>query len=95
MLTFNPWSDCRLEYFLESLIETLTRIQSTVFIHACLPWLTYQRSSICKLAKPTLPCSATFEQLIMVCFKQLFYAFPDLILKNKFANVLLSMRFAN
>ena len=53
MLTFDPWSDCRLEYFLESLIETLTRIQLTASIIAFLPWRPYRRQSICKLAKPT------------------------------------------
>ena len=55
MLTFGPWSDCRLEYFLESLIETLTRIQSTAFIIAFLPYLLYHANVVANLPNPTQP----------------------------------------
>lgn len=53
MLTFDrPWNDCRLEYFLESLNETLTKIQLTTFIIAFPPWRIDRRPSICQLAQP-------------------------------------------
>ena len=95
MLTFDrPWNDCRLEYFLESLNETLTKIQLTTLTIAFPPWRIDRRPSICQLAQPTLPCSMPFEQLILVCFKQLFYPFLDFIFKYRLANVLLSMRSA-
>jgi SMC interacting uncharacterized protein involved in chromosome segregation len=35
-----------------------------------------------------------FEQLILVCFKQLFYPFLDFIFKYRLVNALLSMRSA-
>jgi hypothetical protein len=62
MLTFDrPWNDCRLEYFLESLNETLTKIQLTTFTIAFPPWRIDRRPSICQLAQPTLPCPALLD----------------------------------